>query len=463
MEVVNGTGCGTDGGSSRDASDEVGGAPTFAGLGSVAAMTGVCGLRMEWSAATSNCSAGPVMVYNVYRSTTSGFTPGAGNRMASCVTDLYYEDTTVVGGTPYYYVVRAEDSSAGHGGPCNDGFEEGNSVEDSGVAGGGGDWFEDFESGSTGWTSGGLWHEYVVDSAACTIAAAPSPTHAWWYGEDLDCEYSTGATTTGSLTTLVITGVTSTSELSFEYWREVESYAGAYDITEVEVRYNAGTWAQVWYRDSRDASAASWQSSGAIALSPPANPSDLEVRFTFNSVDGSFNAFTGWLIDDVRVTRAGGACATAPESASFFTATSTDGQNKLEWVNPSGGTYGSTMVRSSTAGYPGGPADGTLVVDQTGTAGAYDSYTHSGPDKRPGGVDAAFIDNGASEYSAMRTVSGRPQLTSGTVKWVYNTGATALAPPGIGSVYGVSNDRNLHSMTAGLGVETGRARGSPWR
>ncbi|MDX1746859.1 MAG: S8 family serine peptidase, partial [Halobacteriales archaeon] len=52
--------------------------PSFAGLQSVSTLGGGqgCGLRLEWDAATSNCG-GSEIVYNVYRSTSSGFTPDA--------------------------------------------------------------------------------------------------------------------------------------------------------------------------------------------------------------------------------------------------------------------------------------------------------------------------------------------------------------------------------------------------
>ena len=68
--------------------------------------------------------------------------------------------------------------------------------------------------------------------------------------------YCTGATTTGSLTSPVIQGVTSSSELSFSYWREVESYQGGFDITQVDVSYDGGSgWTPVWYMDAADGSA----------------------------------------------------------------------------------------------------------------------------------------------------------------------------------------------------------------
>ena len=108
--------------------------PTFAGLSSVAQLPSgsACGLRLTWSAGTSNCVNGPSLVYNVYRSTSSGFTPGSGNMITSCVTGTSYDDTTPVAGTTYYYIVRAEDSTSASSGPCNHGNQEANSVEVSG-------------------------------------------------------------------------------------------------------------------------------------------------------------------------------------------------------------------------------------------------------------------------------------------------------------------------------------------
>ena len=51
---------------------------------------------------TPGC-AGPV-TYSIYRSTTSGFTPGIGNRIAAGVTGTTYSDhSPLTSGTPYYY------------------------------------------------------------------------------------------------------------------------------------------------------------------------------------------------------------------------------------------------------------------------------------------------------------------------------------------------------------------------
>src|SRR5262249_19729041 len=76
-------------------------APTnLAGTGGAGTAT------LTWTAATDNTG---VVRYDVYRSTTSGFTPGPANRVGQPTTTSY-TDTGLAAGT-YYYVVAAEDSA----------------------------------------------------------------------------------------------------------------------------------------------------------------------------------------------------------------------------------------------------------------------------------------------------------------------------------------------------------------
>ena len=86
-------------------------APTFAGLSTATnAATASCNTLLTWAAGAPSCS-GP-LTYNIYRSTSTGFVPAPANLLASAVTGTGYSDSTgLVSGTPYYYVVRAVDSS----------------------------------------------------------------------------------------------------------------------------------------------------------------------------------------------------------------------------------------------------------------------------------------------------------------------------------------------------------------
>jgi fibronectin type 3 domain-containing protein len=65
-------------------------------------------IGVNWSAATAppNCS----VTYNLYASTTSGFTPGPSNLIASNLTGLSYSNTGLLPSTTYYYAVEAVDS-----------------------------------------------------------------------------------------------------------------------------------------------------------------------------------------------------------------------------------------------------------------------------------------------------------------------------------------------------------------
>ena len=74
-------------------------------------------IGLNWNAVTppANCT---ISSYNVYRSTTSGFTPGSGNLVASGVTGTTYSNTGLAASTTYYYLVEAVDAD-GSSGPSN--------------------------------------------------------------------------------------------------------------------------------------------------------------------------------------------------------------------------------------------------------------------------------------------------------------------------------------------------------
>ncbi len=84
--------------------------PTFAGAtGAVNNGSATCGITVNWTAGASSCGGG--LTYSVFRSTVSGFTPSAANRIALGVAGTGYSDTgSLSSGTAYYYVVRASDS-----------------------------------------------------------------------------------------------------------------------------------------------------------------------------------------------------------------------------------------------------------------------------------------------------------------------------------------------------------------
>ena len=133
------------------------------------------------------------------------------------------------------------------------------------------------------------------------------------------------------------------------------------------------------------------------------------------------------------------------EPVTFLTSTSTDGQNEIEWANPPQG-YASTMIRYRTDTHPTSPTDGTLLVDQIGVAGESDQFTHEGLINGTTFYYSAWVDDGSGRHSARRTTHGRPFDTSGFVKWAFNTPASTLTPPSIGSVFTSSNSGILYGI-----------------
>lgn len=116
-------------------------APVFDGVSGVSSLgTEDCGLQLSWDPATVQCGGLPL--YNIYRSTTAGFTPGPANLLATDVAGSSYDDYDAVEfATTYHYVVRAVDSA--------NGVEESNVVEGSGSAAGPGGGVTDTVSADT--------------------------------------------------------------------------------------------------------------------------------------------------------------------------------------------------------------------------------------------------------------------------------------------------------------------------
>ncbi len=77
-----------------------------------------CQIALTWDAANSSCPAANNVKYNIYRSTTHNFTPNAGSLLATTgVNAISFNDTTTVSGQPYYYIIKAEDTTTAGTGP----------------------------------------------------------------------------------------------------------------------------------------------------------------------------------------------------------------------------------------------------------------------------------------------------------------------------------------------------------
>ncbi|QKK02959.1 MAG: S8 family serine peptidase [Pseudomonadota bacterium] len=475
-------------------------APNFSGVQSVAPTDGSCALRASWNAGTSNCPGGDPLVYNVYRSTSAGFTPDVSNLIASCVTAEFFDDTTAATGTEYHYIVQAEDATNGGSGLCANGNQDTNQVSASDTLSVGGTLYEnDFESGSglDDWVLGTFVSGAPTESwrgiQSCTASSGSGifrfggTSCATNYGSD----YFTFAEPGGGSGINVPAG-SSAVKLAFSHRHEMES---GFDGLTLAVSLDGSSYSLV--SDTSFLAGPAYDT-GLSNLCPPTGAGGISVwtgsrgSFVDTEVDLdavcdgitggtggcagqtlhiAFTAITdctvtddGWFIDDVVVSAAAsGSCdiaGTTPENIDYLTVASANGSNTLEWINPGSG-YNNAIIRMRTDAYPTGPSDGTLVATVNGTAGAKDSYQHTGLTNGTTYYYGVFVDNGNGEYSAGRFNSGRPMDTAGPVKWAYSTGATAMTPPGIGSVYATSNDRILHGIDSGVSGGTWPSNWTP--
>ena len=144
-----------------------------------------------------------------------------------------------------------------------------------------------------------LWH--VSNSTCRSFLGGHSIPYDFYYGQDLTCNYNTGARTAGNLISppISVAGTFAPFSIGFNYLLFVEG--GGFDTTFVDISTNNGaTWTQVlskanlindnqWHNRARDVTA-------QIGAAP-----SVRLRFRFDSIDNIANSTTGWHVDDIIV------------------------------------------------------------------------------------------------------------------------------------------------------------------
>ena len=207
----------------------------FAGLGTASnASAATCTNNLGWTAATAQC-AGPIS-YNVYRDTTSGFTPSLVNQIASGVTSTSYVDIDQLNsGSQYYYIVRAVDAS--------NGIVDGNAVQKSATPAGpiaAGNLVETFEAAS-GFDTVDWTHNALVGATdwAWSTAQSQTPTHSWFSAEQT-------SVSSRVLTSPVLSAQANTTLSFFHTYAFEGSVSSCYDAGTLEISTDAGaTWGVV--------------------------------------------------------------------------------------------------------------------------------------------------------------------------------------------------------------------------
>jgi len=158
----------------------------------------------------------------------------------------------------------------------------------------------------------------VVDKAhlwgeSSTTLAFPSGTRALYFGK-VDPNSGRGSYADGqnAVRGEALTGVIPLSgakyiRISFYFLRVVEYYTGGhYDETLVEYRWYENqspdnAWNKLWWKSSKDTQDTTWKQWASDPIKVPSGKTGIQIRFTFDSVDGQNNNLLGWLIDDLVV------------------------------------------------------------------------------------------------------------------------------------------------------------------
>jgi hypothetical protein len=319
-------------------------APSFAGLASAqSAGTPSCGVNLAWSAGAGNCGAGSSLRYNVFKSTTAGFTPAPANRIAQCLSASSLADADVQPGTRYHYVVRAEDLGAAGSGVCG-GTEEANIVARSAIPGGpvSGLTLDNVETDNGNFATAGTGAG--ADFAVVTTQSN-SPTRSWFVPDPSAVSDRTLATVNGlpvtaggpaslsffhSFDTETATTVGYDGGV-FEYsldggatWTDILAAQGA--VPANPARFTAGGYVraispnfgspiagrQAWTGISGGGATPAWIQT-TVSL---ADFVGSTVRFRFRFASDSSVGDVGWWIDDIQVPAAS-ACTSGPPDDVF--------------------------------------------------------------------------------------------------------------------------------------------------
>lgn len=159
-------------------------------------------VNLSWTADTApaNCT---ISGYNVYASTTRGFTPSASNQIASGVTTTSYSNTGLKASTAYYYVIEAVDSDG-----TSAASTQATATTPAATGGGGG------------------------SSSSCIVDYAISPQSSSAFGATIGIQNGSTAISSWTLTWTFANGQTISS-----LWNGLETQTGA-NVTVHSESYN---------------------------------------------------------------------------------------------------------------------------------------------------------------------------------------------------------------------------------
>jgi hypothetical protein len=147
------------------------------------------------------------------------------------------------------------------------------------------------EGGANGWTVTGLWNR-LNDSSR-----AHGGSYSWYYGSPSSWDYRDGSPNSGDLTSRPITIPSGGYALRFWYRATTEVPELHWDQRWVQISADGGPFTNVL--QLYDDAPAYWLNA-TVDLSAYAGKT-IRVRFHFAALDGAFNGYEGWFIDDIEI------------------------------------------------------------------------------------------------------------------------------------------------------------------
>ncbi|MDC0709367.1 glycoside hydrolase family 9 protein [Stigmatella sp. ncwal1] len=197
-------------------------------------------INLAWTAGTEADLKG----YNVYRSTVSGFTPAAANRVATGVTAASYASTGLNASTTYYYKVTATDTSGNESSASTEAFAATQQAPASSLS----VQYRDGDSNSPA-NSQIKPHFKIANGGTASVALSELKVRYYFTpdsGESIQmaCDYASAgcANITSTVVSLSApkTGATHYVELGFT--AGAGSIAAGRDSGEVQIRLNKSNW-----------------------------------------------------------------------------------------------------------------------------------------------------------------------------------------------------------------------------
>jgi hypothetical protein len=164
-----------------------------------------------------------------------------------------------------------------------------------------------------------LWH---VSATCASSQANHSLPQSLYFGVDSSCNYVGASTVAGTATSVPITiADTSAVKLRFNYFLGTEKLS-SFDLASIQASVNGGNFVVVASNNlggtTLQDGTGVWQVAEADITSLFAGMSSgtLRVRASFNSVDGLYNSYAGFLVDDVSVLAFAGGIGNLPPTVS---------------------------------------------------------------------------------------------------------------------------------------------------